>query len=95
MSYQLLGHVQAAKQIASFMDEVRGCLRVFCLQPAMAPPLTTAMLPIIAAWYLLVGAENQKLLEQTADIQRETGVTCSGFRTLHSEWSVSCQAPIG
>lgn len=38
----------AAKQIASFMDEVR--------------------------------AENQKLLEQTADIQRETGVTCSGFR---------------
>eukprot|EP00439_Symbiodinium_sp_Y106_P067355 s872_g11.t1 len=38
----------AAKQIASFMDEVR--------------------------------AENQKLLEQTADIQRETAVTCSGFR---------------
>ncbi|CAE7652251.1 unnamed protein product [Symbiodinium sp. CCMP2456] len=25
-------------------------------------------------------AENQKLLEQTADIQRETAVTCSGFR---------------
>ncbi|CAE7041576.1 unnamed protein product [Symbiodinium sp. CCMP2592] len=38
----------AAKQIASFMDEVR--------------------------------AENQKILEQTADIQRETAVTCSGFR---------------
>ena len=58
--------------------------------------LTTAS-PCTAYQYhcLDPGAENQKLLEQTADIQRETAVTCSGFRTLHdSGWSVSCQALI-